>query len=273
MSDMFTGNMLTGMTGEALIVPNLINFLITPQKMKALYENCLRVDILDNNEKADIVSKILGPEFDEIGTGTNRTALYKNGVVVKVALDRRGLVDNFQEFKRSTELPQFLAKTYESNFLINICEYVEVMDQDKFLLNESTIKEMLTRLSRAYLFEDLGFTLKNSYNWGIRESAYDFDNISDEYTYDICILDYGYLYPLHDQEDKVMRCPKCRHKLKWNSNFTGLVCGNTSCNYQATPMEVRARMDKVYDDLENKIIAETISNLKMPNLAHENTIK
>lgn len=90
MSDMFVGNMLTGMTGEALIVPNLINFLITPQKMKALYENCLRVDILDNNEKADIVSKILGPEFDEIGTGTNRTALYKNGVVVKVALDRRG---------------------------------------------------------------------------------------------------------------------------------------------------------------------------------------
>lgn len=90
MSDMFTGNMLTGMTGEALIVPNLINFLITPQKMKALYENCLRVDILDNNEKADIASKILGPEFDEIGTGTNRTALYKNGVVIKVALDRRG---------------------------------------------------------------------------------------------------------------------------------------------------------------------------------------
>lgn len=261
---MFTGNMLTGMSGETKIVPNLIFEFISPQKLKALYENCLRVDIGDNNEKADIVSTILGPDFTEIGVGTNRTALYKNGVIVKVALDRRGLIDNYQEYKRSTELPEFLAKTYESNFLINICEYIEVMDQERFISNEANIKEMLSRLSKSYLFEDLGFILKNSYNWGIREAKGEYG--LDEYEYDICILDYGYLYPLHDQGDKILRCPRCQHKLVWNTNFTGFLCNNTNCNYQCTPMEVRRRMDKIYDDVENKIITSSIANLQMPNL-------
>lgn len=268
MTSMFTGNMLTGMTGEAKIVPNLIFEFITRTQMKALYENCLRVDIEDNNQKADEVFKILGSEFTEIGTGTNRTALYKNGVVIKVALDRRGLVDNYQEFKRSTELPEFLAKTYESNFLVNICEYIEVMDQERFLMNEREIKEMLSRLSKAYLFEDLGFTLKNSYNWGCRESKVnEEDTLMEDYGYDICILDYGYLYPLHDQADKVMRCPKCQHKLTWNVNFTGLVCTNKGCNCQVSPMEIRARMDQVYDDVENRVFTSQIQSLKMPDLA------
>jgi hypothetical protein len=40
--------------------------------------------------KAKLCSEILGNEFDEVGTGTNRIAFLHNGVVVKVALDRRG---------------------------------------------------------------------------------------------------------------------------------------------------------------------------------------
>ena len=58
--------------------------------MKALYHDCLRLDIGDNNVKAEICSAILGTGFSEIGTGTNRIAFLHNGVVVKVALDRRG---------------------------------------------------------------------------------------------------------------------------------------------------------------------------------------
>ena len=84
------GNMLSNMDDEVEQVDNLINYFISPQKMKALMYNCLRVDIADNNDKAKIVALILGPEFIEIGTGTNRIAFKHNGVVVKVALDRRG---------------------------------------------------------------------------------------------------------------------------------------------------------------------------------------
>ena len=266
------GNMLTGMVGDVKVVPNLISYFIDKKTMIALFYNCMRLDIADNNVKAELCASILGSEFSEIGTGTNRIAFLHNGVVVKVALDRRGLVDNFQEFKRSTELPNYLAKTYETNYLINICEYIEVMDQDRFLINESGIKHILEDLSRSYLFDDIGFSLKNSYNWGCREARltpeereyYDEDDV--EYLYDICILDYGYLYPLHDQKDKLLRCPKCQHKLKWNSAYTSLGCTNSQCNFQTTPMNLRRKMNLDYEEMENKLIT-SLGSLKMPNLA------
>jgi hypothetical protein len=251
-------------------VPNLIRYYLSDEILKALLHLCLRIDIADNNTKAEVVKKILGSDFTEIGTGTNRVAVRHNGFVLKIALDRRGLVDNLQEFKRSMELPKFLAKTYETNYLVNIAEYVEVMEQDKFILNESTIKTVLAALAEDYLFEDIGFTMKNSYNWGAREAVLNDDeklyygDAASE-LYDIVILDYGYLYPLYGQKDKLFRCPKCQHKLRWNSSYTGLQCSNSSCNYQVSPTGLRRRMDLDYEDLENKL-ANSLNQLIMPNL-------
>lgn len=71
-------------------VDNLIREFITDSQLKALLYHCLRVDISDNNDKAEIVKLILGKDFQELGTGTNRIALFYRGFVVKVALDRRG---------------------------------------------------------------------------------------------------------------------------------------------------------------------------------------
>lgn len=90
MENIFGGNMLTGIVGDVRIVPNVISDFIDPHTMMALFHNCLRVDIADNNDKAEICAEILGNEFSEIGTGTNRISFLHNGVVVKVALDRRG---------------------------------------------------------------------------------------------------------------------------------------------------------------------------------------
>jgi len=84
------GSLLSDMSDEVVQVDNLINYFITPQQMKALMYTCLRVDIPDNNDKARVVANILGTGFHEVGTGTNRIAFKHNGVVVKVALDRRG---------------------------------------------------------------------------------------------------------------------------------------------------------------------------------------
>lgn len=88
--NIFGGNMLTGLVGDVKIVPDLISHFIDEKTMIALFHNCLRLDIADNNVKAEICSRILGNTFSEIGTGTNRIAFLHNGVVVKVALDRRG---------------------------------------------------------------------------------------------------------------------------------------------------------------------------------------
>lgn len=265
------GNLLSDMSDEVVQVDNLIDYFIPEDKMKALMYTCLRVDIPDNNDKAKIVSLILGPEFIEIGTGTNRIAYKHNGVVVKVALDRRGLVDNLTEFKRSSELEVWLARTYESNYLVNICEYVEVLDQDEFYINEGSIKEILQNISQNYLFDDIGFTEKNSYNWGKREAILTDDerrlygSMADD-IYDVVILDYGYLYPLHGQKKELFRCPKCHHELKWNGNFTMLGCTNSGCMLQITPMQLRHRMNLDMEDLENSLIAQ-FSEIKTPNLA------
>lgn len=89
-SNILGGNMLTGLVGDVKIVPNLLEYFIDEKMMRALFYNCLRLDIPDNNVKAEIISEMLGPTFSEIGTGTNRIAFLHNGVVVKVALDRRG---------------------------------------------------------------------------------------------------------------------------------------------------------------------------------------
>ena len=255
---------------ETAKINNLIEYFFTKEILKALYYNCLRIDIPDNNDKAEIVKAILGSDYTEIGTGTNRIALLHNGLIVKIALDRRGLVDNYTEFKRSKELENYLAKTYETNFLINIVEYIEVMDQDTFIYNEKPIKNVLSQLANNYLFDDIGWTLKNSYNWGKREAKLTEEERSMlgkdvEYIYDICILDYGYLYPLYGQKDELLRCPSCHHKLLWNSNYTGLQCQNSRCNYSCKPMVLRRQMKLDYEKVENSLIS-SLNNLKMPNL-------
>lgn len=63
-----------------------------------------RVDIEDNNDKADLITELIGPEFEEVGAGTNRI-VYKftpgpdrefrggSSLLFIIALDRRGLVD------------------------------------------------------------------------------------------------------------------------------------------------------------------------------------
>ena len=90
MKNIFNGNMLTGMVGDVKVVPNILSYFIDNTTMKALFYNCMRLDIADNNIKAELCAEILGNTFSEIGTGTNRIAFLHNGVVVKVALDRRG---------------------------------------------------------------------------------------------------------------------------------------------------------------------------------------
>lgn len=231
----------------------LIKEFFSQDMIKMLYYHACRVEIADNNEKAEMVKELLGPDFTELGTGTNRIAFLHNGVVVKIALDRRGLIDNFTEYKRSGELSEYLVNVYESNMLINIEEYVTVMDADIFEINKDGILKILEDLSRAYLFDDLGFNLKNCYNWGFRAS-----------TGDLVILDYGYLYPLKGQE-AALTCPKCKAMLKYNSTFTGFICSNKGCNARYNIMDIMRRRNLDMENFENEMISE-LDHVEMPDL-------
>lgn len=82
---------------------SLINQIFTKDQLKMLYYHACRIDIDDNNDKAMLVQELIGDEFQELGTGTNRVAfLYTpnedrefrggSGLVYEFALDRRGLI-------------------------------------------------------------------------------------------------------------------------------------------------------------------------------------
>lgn len=86
---------------ETMEVKSLIEQVFDRNLLKMLYYHACRVDIEDNNDKAEMISEMLGPEFQELGTGTNRIAfLYTPGperefrggagLVYEIALDRRG---------------------------------------------------------------------------------------------------------------------------------------------------------------------------------------
>lgn len=241
---------------------SLINQIFTKDQLKKLYYHACRIDIEDNNDKAEMLSEFLGPEFDEIGTGTNRVAyLYTpsedrdfrggGGLVFEFALDRRGFLDAWAEFKRSNEIPHVAIKVYETNMLISIQEYVTLMDANEFKLNEVGIKEILASLDEDYIFEDIGFTLKNYENYGYRENG------------DIVILDLGYIYPKKGNE-QALSCPRCRSEIIHNNNYTGYICSNPSCRTKYEFIEIRNRMTQSLENIEDQVYF-SIMDADMPD--------
>ena len=69
---------------------NLIRQIFTDDQIKALHYLAMRVDVEDNNDKAEMIKMIAPKDFVELGTGTNRIAFLYNNLVFKIALDRRG---------------------------------------------------------------------------------------------------------------------------------------------------------------------------------------
>lgn len=219
---------------------SLIQDYFTEEQLKLLYYNALRIDIEDNNDKADIATHIVGPDFDEVGTGTNRITFKRGFYVVKIALDKHGVEDNVTEFMRSEELKEFCAITYETNGLINIMEYVTLLDKDEFEMNKPRIKMMLDELSKVYIFEDLGFaSAKNFANYGKRD-----DNT-------LVILDYGYLYKRYGNE-KALMCPKCGTMLEYNKTYSSFICPNQVCNSSYMIMDIRRKMKTTNEEEEQR---------------------
>lgn len=197
--------------------------------------------VVDNNQRADYIANLLEPMgFTELGSGTNRIAFRKDGYVFKIALDRRGFIDNMSEYFRSTEYPQFLAKVYECNRTIIVMEYVNLMAEDEFDDNKEQIRKILDRLSMSYVMDDLGLTKKNYCNWGYRHGSGQ-----------IVALDYAYLYPIKGNE-AVMTCG-CGGDIVPNSSYTGYKCSNPKCGLTYTASELHNHM-RVRDSVDDAVL-------------------
>lgn len=258
------------MYDEEIKRDSLINNIFTKDQLKMLYYHACRFDIEDNNDKATLVTELIGDEFQEIGTGTNRVAyLYTPdegrkfrggaGLVYEFALDRRGFLDSWAEFKRSQELPEIAIKVYETNMLISVQEYVTLMDEDEFKMNEAGIKQILKILSQDYIFEDIGFSMKNYENYGYRENG------------DIVILDLGYIYPKRGNEH-ALSCPRCRSEIVNNSDFTGYICNNPQCRTKYDFVEIRNRMTQSMESIEDQVMFN-IMEADIPDFGRLNEVQ
>lgn len=117
------------------------------------------------------------------------------------------------------------------------------MDEAEFRLNKEGILEILRDLSHDYIFEDIGWDLKNYENWGYRDNG------------DIIVLDIGYVFPIRNNE-RALSCPKCRGELKPNSIFTNFVCQNPTCRCKVSFMDVRRQMNMELEDQEDRMLLE-----------------
>ena len=225
------------------------------EQIKALYYNALRVDLEseNNNGKAEFVKAIIGEGFQKLGPGTNRAAFMKDGYVFKFALDKEGMVDNYTEFKRGPEQPDYLASPYETNHLILVCEYVTVIDEEEFMMNIDNIKQVLEILAEDYIFDDMGTITKNYQNWGYRTRG-------GEQT--LVCLDYGYMYHKFGNEDALI-CPKCGKKLEYTSNYAQFICSSNVCNTKYNIRDIRRRMNRKFEEEEEAAIG-SIMDYKLP---------
>jgi len=145
--------------------------------------------------------------------------------------------------------------------LILVCEYVDLLNEEDFRLNEEGIKTILEDLSRNYIFGDIGYTTKNRCNWGYRDKGVDG-------TETLVILDYGYMFNRIGNE-KALRCPKCGNDLHYDKNYNYFVCGNNICSTKYSFMDIRRRMSHDLEKVENRVISQ-LNNLPLPNLAKLN---
>lgn len=200
---------------------------------KLVYNNRIN----DINDKVQILMSILDKydiDYDELGTGTNRTAIFIDGYVFKIALDKWGIRDNDQEFTLSEELQPYVIKVYECNGIIMVCEYVVVITKEEFAERKSQIKRILADLSNEYLLGDIGTINKNFANWGYRDNQ------------ELVALDFAYIYRIIGDE---LRCDcDVAPMLEYTPDYDKLVCPHCRKRYQF--MDVRRRISKDMETAE-----------------------
>ena len=200
-------------------------------ELQSIYDICNSGKYDNNNDKVDILTFNLRDKgFLELGAGTNRYAMLKDNYVFKFALDKYGFIDNNVEFNMSKTLQPYVTKTYESNGLIAVAEYVNIITKEQFMDNKHVIREILRVISMDYLFADVGSIEKNFRNWGYNDNE------------DLIILDYGYIF---ERDDILMRCTKCQSTLCYDSNFDKIIC--SKCGKKFNIHDVK-RMMEVSDE-------------------------
>lgn len=211
---------------------------------------------ITNNEKRDEMIGILNKyniPHEPIGPGTNRYTALIDGYIMKFCLDTDGMIDNLREFKYSMVLQPYVLKVYEClpDGLIMVCEYVEIMTEDRFTNSEirQRMLTMLEDISNQYFIGDIGLDIKNIKNWGFRK------NINR----DLVILDFAYCYALSFKAFKCDCSPGAI--LYYNEKYTHLICPKCGKTYSFSDIRRRiSREDQKKEIGDIRKIGYVISN-------------
>jgi hypothetical protein len=218
--------------------------------LEELYRVCMNPVISDNNLKVSAMLDLLNKhnvDYVELGPGTNRLAVLIDNYVFKIALDKWGMRDNLNEFTVSQELQPYVVKTYETNELISVCEYVTLISREEFEEQKDVIRSILSILAESYLLGDVGTVSKNFCNWGYRDNG------------ELVILDFAYIYRVQGDE---LLCSKDQSILEYDENFHNLRC--PTCGKKYTFMDVRRKITMEQEKRENDIAKQLAYKLSKP---------
>ena len=226
---------------KKVIIRSRIHQYLNKEILEALNRICRTRRTTDNNKKVEMIKLILDKyeiDYVELGAGTNRYAVLIDNYVFKIALDKWGLQDNLNEFTVSKELVMFASKTYETNELIAVAEYVTVISKEEFIANKDNIRTILESISDSFLLGDVGTVMKNFTNWGYRDDG------------SLVILDYAYVYRVLGTE-LICSNAECGSLLDYDENYDYLKC--PVCRKKYSFIDIRRKLGKDVETHENRI--------------------
>lgn len=235
---------------------SMIQTIFTQENIITIQNICDNPDIPILAKRQDkVIEKLKKFGFKEEGAGTNRIVLSHKDfpdVVAKIAIDRRGIIDNDMEYKLSKIIPAYTAKNYESNGIISISQKLDIMSSFDMSENYDKVMEILNVLKDGFMLNDVSPLTHE--NWG-----FDLEG-------NIKICDYAYLTPL--DEIKVNKC-RCGGSLVYADDITYLYC--TECDKKYTYSDITGG---IYDPLvEMGFVNDIIEDENHNNLLEPNEIE
>lgn len=206
-----------------------IKTFFSEETIETLAKLCDTMRIPSVIKKMEFVQQILRRnepqlQFSILGGATNRLCLFINGMPIKFALDSQGYKDNMQEYALSPELQPYVAKSFETNGYILVCEPWRALTLDEFQMRKMEILKILDMVGQDYLLGDVGYLKKNYTNWGVDDQG------------NVGILDYAYM---HRATQNLFTCEVCGQGiLRYDSSYSVLKCSNaTVCHAKYTYLD------------------------------------
>lgn len=236
------------------------------------YEDVIALHMLFNDpefsnkprsQQLEIADAIMKPRgFTRFRNGTNRVVYASPqhpNIVLKVAMDGQGILDNDDEFINQDFLKPHVPKVYEVSECgtVQLVERVQpIKNREEFWDNQDEIYGILYSIThiKKYLVEDLGTAF--FMNWGIRKG------------FGPVILDYPYVYSYVPSRSKCIVIDeatgeRCNGDIWYDDAMNTIICHKCGKRYSAKDLGRKLRRRQVSDSEILEIFSGEFENNNM----------